>query len=131
MPDGLGRPPGGSLSPCPDSPNCVHTGMRHPEGTEQIYLSEDVESSELMAGLRGALEAMPRTVVVTQTVDYLHAESTSRLFRFVDDLELLVTPDRELVVRSASRVGRSDMGVNARRVDELRSALATAGLLRS
>lgn len=131
MPDGLGRAAGGSLSPCPDTPNCVHTGMRHPTGTEPIYLKADIEQAELMTGLRQVLEAMPRTAVVTETVEYVHAESTSRLFRFVDDVELLVTEDRELVVRSASRVGRSDMGVNARRVDELRSALAEAGLLRT
>ncbi len=129
-PDTLGITGAGTLPPCPDTPNCVHTGLRHPEGTEPIHLSPDIERSELMPALRRVVEAMPRAVVVRETDDYLHAEVTSRLFRFVDDLELLVTADRELVVRSASRVGRSDLGVNARRVAALRASLGSEGLLR-
>jgi uncharacterized protein (DUF1499 family) len=53
----------------------------------------------------------------------------SRLFRFIDDLELLLAEDRELVVRSASRLGSGDLGVNARRLERLRAALGEAGLL--
>lgn len=74
--------------------------------------------------------AMERTEITTVTGDYLHAEVRSKIFRFVDDLELLVTPSRELIVRSASRVGRGDMGVNAARVEELRRLLAEAEILR-
>jgi uncharacterized protein (DUF1499 family) len=73
---------------------------------------------------------MRRVRVVTATDSYVHAEERSRLLRFVDDLELLLAEDGELLVRSASRVGNSDLGVNRRRVERLRRLLRDAGLLR-
>jgi len=129
MPEGLGVHEG-SLAPCPDTPNCVHTGLRHPEGTLPILLSEDLEHDQLVDRVRAVVEAMPRLSIVTRTGRYLHAEERSRLLRFVDDVELLVTDERELIVRSASRLGRSDLGVNSRRVERLRASLAEDGLLR-
>jgi uncharacterized protein (DUF1499 family) len=74
--------------------------------------------------------AMERTTLVTANGDYLHAEARSKILRFVDDLEIVVSPSRELIVRSASRVGRGDMGVNAARVEELRRLLTEAEILR-
>ena len=131
---GCGAPPpptlgvdDGELAPCPASPNCVHTGHRHPDGTQPLYLGAEGESS--WAGVRTVVEAMPRLTVVSVSGRYLHAEERSRLFRFIDDMELLLAEDRELVVRSASRLGRGDLGVNGRRVERLRAALAEAGLL--
>lgn len=120
----------GNLSPCPGTPNCVHTGLRYPQGTKGLYLDTSVRWGDVVPGLRAIVEAMPRTTIISETENYLHAEVRSRVFRFVDDLELLVLPDRELVVRSASRVGNSDFGVNAERVEQLRAALVEAGLLR-
>ena len=59
--------------------------------------------------------------IITASETYLHAEFRSLIFRFVDDLELLVDPVAGVIdVRSASRLGRSDFGVNRRRVEELR-----------
>lgn len=127
VPDGLG-PRDGTLAPCPDTPNCVHTGNRHPEGTEGIDLADT--EGDVTARLREVVEAMPRVEVVETSPGYIHAEATSRIFRFVDDLELLVAPDGELVVRSASRVGRSDLGANEDRVQRLRERLREAGLIR-
>ena len=131
---GCGAPPPptlgvdvGGLAPCPASPNCVHTGHRHPDGTLPLYLRVDGESS--WADVRSVVEAMPRLTVVSVSDQYIHAEERSRLFRFIDDLELLRTADHELVVRSASRVGHGDLGVNGRRVQRLRVTLAEAGLL--
>jgi uncharacterized protein (DUF1499 family) len=61
---------------------------------------------------------------------YLHAEVKSRVFRFVDDLELLLDPASGVVgIRSASRVGYSDLGVNRRRVETLRQQLIQAGVI--
>lgn len=128
MPDGLG-PRDGTLAPCPETPNCVHTGDRHPEGTEAIRLRPDVSGEGAMADIRAVVESMPRTTVVEQRGAYLHAEARTLVLRFVDDLELLLAGD-ELVVRSASRVGRYDLGVNGRRVEALRGRLAEAGLIR-
>jgi len=61
---------------------------------------------------------MPRTVVVDQSDRYLHAEASSALFGFVDDLELLAD-DGAIQARSVSRLGESDLGVNAARLAEL------------
>jgi uncharacterized protein (DUF1499 family) len=121
---------GDTLTPCPGTPNCVHTGLRHPVGTEGLYLAPSAEGPDLVRRLAEVVESMPRTKVVEQDERYLHAEATSLLFRFVDDLELLVGPDSELIVRSASRVGKGDLGVNAKRVAELRRLLGEAGLIR-
>jgi len=63
---------------------------------------------------------MPRTVIVAQTDDYLHAEFTSGLFRFVDDVEFYVDSARyEIQFRSASRTGYSDLGVNRKRMTDI------------
>ncbi len=86
--------------------------------------------SELPPRLEEVVQAMPRTRIITSNDSYIHAEVRSRVFRFIDDLELLIMPDRELVVRSASRVGVSDGGVNARRVEDLRERLLEADLIR-
>ena len=129
-PETLGVLEDGTLPPCPVTPNCVHTGMRHPEGTEPVFLRTDLALGEVMSDLLRVAEAMPRTTVMMATDDYLHVEARSRLFRFIDDLELVVTDDRELMVRSASRLGRSDLGANGRRLLQLREALGEAGILR-
>jgi len=121
-------PAGATLRPCPASPNCVHTGDGVPEGTERFLAGpgREVSWSQVME----TVEELPRTSVVTVRSGYLHAESRSRIFRFVDDLEVLLIPEEgELVVRSASRLGRSDLGVNAARVEALREALTGAGVL--
>ncbi len=65
------------------------------------------------------------------TDDYLHAECSSAVFGFVDDLELHLRPAEKLIaVRSASRVGHSDFGVNRKRVEQLRSLLIKQRLVR-
>jgi uncharacterized protein (DUF1499 family) len=74
--------------------------------------------------------ALPRTKIVTATDDYLHAECRSAVFGFVDDLELHLRPAQSSVaVRSAARLGRSDFGVNRRRVENLRSILQRQGVV--
>lgn len=128
-PEDLG-PINGTLAPCPATPNCVHTGLRHPDGTPGMHIRGGILDSEYMARLRDIVESMPRTTIVTRTDNYLHAEVRSRVFRFVDDLELLIAGGGELIVRSASRVGRSDLGVNGRRVERLRERLEEEGLIR-
>lgn len=118
------------LSPCPGTPNCVHTGLRYPAGTRGMFMTGGLMRSELPPRLEEVVQAMPRTRIITSNDSYIHAEVRSRVFRFIDDLELLIMPDRELVVRSASRVGVSDGGVNARRVEDLRERLLEADLIR-
>lgn len=117
------------LSDCPKSPNCVSSDARDDKHrVDPFQLSGD--AGEKWQELAGVVENMKRTAIVTQTDHYLHAESTSRIFRFVDDLELLL--DREsgtVAVRSASRVGYSDLGANRKRVDRLRQLLAEKNII--
>ncbi len=89
------------------------------------------QPQEAWAALRQAVLTLPRTRIVTERSDYLHAECTSAFFGFVDDLELHLRGQEGIIaVRSASRVGYSDFGVNTRRVEKIRAALASRGIIR-
>lgn len=71
--------------------------------------------------LREQVAADPRARIVTERRGYLHAEYTSRWLRFVDDVEFLLDPaERVIHVRSASRLGRRDFGVNRARIESIR-----------
>lgn len=130
------------LAPCPTSPNCIHTGDLHPSGTEPLLLTEswaERPAEETADAVGRVLEQLSRTrVTLTETAGggengafYLRAESRSLVFRFVDDVEVYRGPEEtELQVRSASRMGESDMGVNERRVGALRILLVEAGIVR-
>jgi uncharacterized protein (DUF1499 family) len=90
-----------------------------------------VEPAQAWRAVHLAVSRLPRTEVVTDTGPYLHAECRSALFRFVDDLELLLRPDEgTIAVRSASRLGDSDFGVNRGRVEILRRTLVSAGVVK-
>lgn len=121
-PDDLGIHDG-LLGTCPSSPNCVSsesTDLGHM--IPAFYLT--VDSAQGWKAVRDAVAAMPRTTIITETADYLHAQCASRLFGFVDDLELQLRRDPGTVaVRSASRIGYSDMGVNRKRIEMLRNEL--------
>jgi len=117
------------LAPCPSSPNCVSSDApdgRHQVSPFQLALPPD----QAWPAVREAVSELPRTRIVTETRDYLHAECRSALFGFVDDLELHLRPGEKLIaVRSASRLGYSDLGVNRGRVETLRSSLTGRGVL--
>lgn len=73
--------------------------------------------------LKSTLATLPRTRIKTEQEHYLHAESVSLIFRFVDDLEFYLDSEEHLIhFRSASRVGRSDLGVNRKRMETIREA---------
>ena len=70
------------------------------------------------------IENTPRTEIVEIDKDYLHAEATSRWMKYVDDLEVSFLPESNIIlIRSESRVGESDLGVNQKRVDLLNSKM--------
>ncbi len=119
-PDNLGVV-NGRLTDCPKTPNCVCTQCNDPEHRmEPLRFAGSPE--EAMNRLQGIVAAMPRSNVVTADERYMHVEFTSRLFRFVDDVEFLIEPNTRLIhFRSASRVGRSDLGVNRQRMEEIRN----------
>jgi uncharacterized protein (DUF1499 family) len=111
----------GRLSPCPSTPNCCCSQDPDPgHFIEPFHFSGDVASAR--AALVRAIESLPRTRLVVDEPLRLRAECRSLVFRWVDDLELLIVPEGVIHVRSASRVGHSDFGVNRRRVERLRVA---------
>ena len=74
--------------------------------------------------IKSIIENTPRTEIVEINGDYLHAEATSKWMKYVDDLEVSFVPESNtLLIRSESRVGESDLGVNKKRVDLLKSKM--------
>ena len=114
-PDDLGAVDG-RLRPPPGTPNCVHSQVPadDPAHVEPFRGSWD----DVVA----AVLAHPETTSVHRTDDYLHAEAQTRIMGFVDDLEL-VPGDGVVHVRSASRLGKGDLGKNRSRVEEIRATL--------
>ncbi len=80
-----------------------------------------------LAKLKSIIEAMPGAVVVESRSDYLYAQFTSRLMHYVDDVEFWLDPAAGVVqVRSASRIGKGDLGANRSRIETIRQALAAS-----
>jgi uncharacterized protein (DUF1499 family) len=115
----------GRLAPCPRKPNCV-CSQSPPDAREHIEpLRLPCALDEAMRRAKAMLSNWPRARIIAATEDYVHAECRSWLFRFVDDVELVLDRDAGVIhCRSASRVGHSDLGVNRRRIEALRQALA-------
>jgi uncharacterized protein (DUF1499 family) len=110
----------GPLAACPKSPNCVSSQAGDPEHAI-APLTYTGSRADAVVRLKKALSGMKRTTIVAEKEDYLHAEAKSLIFRFVDDVEFYFPVDQNIIhVRSASRVGQSDMGVNRKRVEEIR-----------
>ena len=109
----------GALSPCPSSPNCVSSEAGTPESHAVAALPVSA-----WAGLPRLVEEQGGEIVAAQDA-YFAATFRSSLFGFVDDVEFRLGEDA-VHVRSASRVGHSDMGANAKRVEALRAALGAS-----
>jgi uncharacterized protein (DUF1499 family) len=109
----------GRLKPCPDSPNCVCSEDRG--GRSSIEPLAFVGSpADAWSRAKQALQDMGGKIQEEKD-GYLWATFTSRIFRFVDDLEVRMDAANQVIhVRSASRVGYSDLGVNRKRVEALR-----------
>jgi len=111
------------LSACPASPNCVvsqNADPKHAIDPIPYHVSRDKAREILLK----VLSVVPRTEVVEQTDSYIHALSKSRIFKFVDDVEFYLPPNESVIhLRSASRIGESDLGVNRRRMEQIRLAL--------
>ncbi len=116
-----------ALAPCPDSPNCVSSlDFSGEHGVAPLNLT----SADKWQTLNEQVQQLSGTKIVSGSDRYIHAESTSRVFRFVDDFELKKRDDSNIVdIRSASRVGHSDFGVNRKRVEMLRQTLQQAGAI--
>lgn len=115
------------LAPCPDRPNCVSTEeddaarRMEPipfEGSAELAEKRLVEIVDSMRGGR----------LRSRRDGHLHAEFTSLVLRFVDDVDLVVDDEAGVVrFRSASRLGHWDLGANRRRMEEIRERFLAAG----
>jgi uncharacterized protein (DUF1499 family) len=113
----------GKLAPCPASPNCVSSQSADQEhGIEPLRYAGP--PGEVLERLKKAITGMKRARIITEAGGYLHAEFTSAFFRFVDDVEFFVDERASVIhVRSASRLGHSDLGVNRKRIEDIRAAM--------
>ena len=120
VPDNLGLK-NQLLSPCPGTPNCVSSQEKNSQHRIQPITFEG--SLELAKErLHRVINSMRGTRIITQDVLYWHVEFTTQLLRFIDDVEFYFDGSQSLIhVRSASRQGYWDLGVNRRRVETIRS----------
>ena len=103
------------LKPCVQVSHCVR------EELEVKSISEPFEE------IKQIIENTPRTKIVENDGDYLHAEVTSRIMKYVDDLEVSYIPENnKIIIRSESRVGEGDFGVNKKRVELIKSYLLSS-----
>ena len=119
---------GPPLQPCPSTPNCVTTESN--DTARAVAAVPFADSPDVaQARARKALLSEPRTQIVVERRGYLHAESRSRFFRFVDDVQIVVDSGSRLFrMRSASRVGHSDFGVNRKRLERISGRLRSVAV---
>ncbi len=114
----------GKLKNCPSSPNCVSTNATEDAEHSVTPLLFSADSMEVMKRVRLAVKSQDRARIITENENYLYAEFESLVFRFVDDVEFYFDSQTgTLHVRSASRIGESDLGVNRERVELIYSLL--------
>jgi len=117
-----------SLKPCPDKPNCVSSKAddEHAIAPFKLKQNQPVDQQRLL----DVLNQLDNNIAVIHDENHIHAEITSRVFGFVDDLDLIINIEQQIIhVRSASRTGYYDFGVNRRRVERLRSLLKQHGII--
>jgi uncharacterized protein (DUF1499 family) len=122
-----GKPPAtlglneGGLDACPDKPNCVLSMSANDDKHHIEPFSRPVDDRRAYELLRQVIAYQDRAAIVALTERYLRAEFKSRVFRFIDDVEFYFPPDAPVIhVRSASRIGYSDLGVNRKRIERIR-----------
>ena len=123
-PDNLGVKDG-RLAPPKRTPNCVSS--QGDPGDAEHYIAPIAfkgDTPAAMAAVRKAVEGMTGSTIIRAEGNYLYAEYRTKLMRFVDDVEFLHDAKAGVIhVRSASRLGRRDFGVNRARVEALRARI--------
>ena len=118
----------GRLAPCKPTPNCVASQADPADAGHHIApIVFRTDATAAWAALVDAVSRSERAVIVAERPGYLHAEFSSRVLGFVDDVEFQLA-GAKLHVRSASRLGRGDFGVNRARIEAIRARLAAAGV---
>ncbi|NET00307.1 MAG: DUF1499 domain-containing protein [Sphaerospermopsis sp. SIO1G1] len=112
------------LTPCPNSPNCVCS--QDQDSLHQIApLHFTSTSAQALSQLKNVIQSLPRTTIITETEDYLYVEFKTALMGFVDDVEFYFDASSQVIhVRSASRLGYGDLGVNRNRIEMIRAKFA-------
>ena len=124
-PEGLGIHEG-SLAECPNTPNCVCSECERADKMPPLEFSGDAAAAK--AALKDALQTKGIPVIEEQE-NYLHAVATTPLMRFKDDLEfLIVSEEKKIQFRSASRLGKSDLGKNRARLKQIFALLEKNGI---
>lgn len=128
-PDDLGVHDGRLKPPAP-TPNSVSSQTAlYPEHPQKDYatiapIKIDRSGEVMLAKIKTIVATTPGAQIVESTPDYLYAQFTTPILKFVDDVEFWLDPGMNVIhVRSASRLGKSDLGVNRRRIETIRSAL--------
>lgn len=122
-PDDLGIQNNGFKN-CPDKPNCVSSFANTEEHKiAPLQVGSDIAAAK--TAVKAAVETMGNGKLINETENYLYFEFTSSLMKYVDDVEIYFTGADGLAhVRSASRLGYSDMGANRKRIEMIRGKLA-------
>jgi uncharacterized protein (DUF1499 family) len=122
-PDDLGVREG-QLKICPDKPNCVNSQLKDNDSHYIEPITFISSKSEEKKKLKSIIANLPRTQLIKEEDGYLYYEFTSMLMRYVDDVEFYFDDSTKLIhVRSASRLGHSDLGVNRKRIETIRQSL--------
>ena len=118
----------GRLAPSRRSPNSVSSQADPADAVHYVApITFSGSSLEAIATLREVVEGADRTLVVKHDANYLYAEYKSNLLGFVDDVEFFASEKEGVIhVRSASRLGRRDFGVNRERIESVRERFAAA-----
>jgi uncharacterized protein (DUF1499 family) len=112
---------------CPDSPNCVSSLASDPARRIAPLSYHGHGPDQARLALLTALASLPRTEIVARDATTIKAVAKSRIFGFVDDLTFVFDDKNQLIhARSASRIGRWDLGVNGRRMERLREGFKRA-----
>ena len=126
MPRNLGVE-NGRFSPCPSSPNCVSTFASDAEHhIDPLTFSGSLPEAKVR--MYNVIIAMPRVRVISNTPTYIHAEFRSSIWRFVDDVAFYFDEENGLIqMKSASRLGYGDGGVNRKRMEEIAAQFSNGG----
>ncbi len=107
------------LRKCPDSPNCINSHYSDDKDHYLEPLKYETSKEEAKKLLLRILKNTSNVQVVTEEANYIHAEFTSSLFKFVDDVEFNLHKEGLIHFRSASRLGYSDLGANKKRMSQI------------
>ncbi len=118
----------GQLKSCPSTPNCVSSQAPASDKEHAIApFTYTGSAKDAIARLKQIIESMERSTINQVSDDYLYAEFSSKLMGFVDDVEFYAPPGESVIhTRTAARLGKSDLGVNRKRTEEIRARFESA-----